>query len=216
MDSILQQDQPAFITLVSGPVGMTVYLNGIPTRILPGFNPSGSGPSGRLVIGTSPTQEDCWSGRLRGLALYQTELTPQRTFEHYRNWTQSARPSLVSDDQPAALYLFDERSGNVVHNRVGSGGNLHIPERFIILQEKFLEPPWREYYSGLGYWEDVAINVAGFVPLGFAFCAYWVLSCSLKAGCTRRGACRSSRHADHRDSAVLSADPAIGSNRSFH
>lgn len=180
VDSVLQQDQPAFITLVSSRLGMTVYLNGLPTRILPRFDPSGNRPIGRLVIGTSPTQEDCWSGRLRGLALYQTELTPQRVFEHYRNWTRSGQPALPNDDEAAALYLFNEHSGNVVHNRVGSGGNLYIPERFIILREKFLEPPWREYYSGLGYWKDVAINVGGFVPLGFAFCAYWVLSCSTK------------------------------------
>ncbi len=180
VDNVLQQDQAVFITLASGAEGLTVYLNGVPARRFPGFLPAGDGLAGRLVIGTSPTQEDCWFGRLRGLALYRTELTPKRIFEHYRTWTQSGQPTLAQDDKSAALYLFNEHSGNVFHNRIGSGGNLYVPERFMVLHEKFLELPWKEYYSGLGYWKDIAINIGGFVPLGFSFCAYWALSYPIK------------------------------------
>lgn len=180
VDNALQQGQAVFITLASGTEGMTVYLNGLPARTFPRVQPSGSRLAGRLVIGTSLVQQDCWSGRLRGLALYQTELTPKSAFEHFRTWTQSGQPALAKDDRSAALYLFDEHSGNVVHNRIGSGGNLYIPERFMVLHEKFLELPWKEYYSGAGYWKDLAINIGGFVPLGFSFCAYWALSYPIK------------------------------------
>ncbi len=180
VDSILQRDQAVFLTVASGAEGITVYLNGLPARRFPGFRPPGKGLAGRLVIGTSPTQEDCWSGRLRGLALYRTELTPKRIFEHYRTWTQSGQPTLAKDDQSEALYLLNEHSGDTLHNRIGSGVNLYIPERFLVLHEKFLDPPWKEYYSGVGYWKDLAINIGGFVPLGFAFCAYWALSCAIK------------------------------------
>ncbi len=50
----------------------------------------------------------------------------------------------------------------------------------MVLREKFLDPPGKKYYSGLGYWKDLAINIGGFVPLGFAFCAYWALCCPIK------------------------------------
>ena len=179
VDNLFQMGRAIFVTLVSSEEGLAVYLNGRPARKFPGLHPPGRGLHGRLVIGTSPVQEDCWVGTLHGLAFYQSQLTPQRVFEHYRDWTESGEPALIRDDQPAALYLFDEHSGNMVHNRVGSGGNLYIPERFMLLHQKLLQPPWNEYYSGLGYWEDLAINVAGFVPLGFAFCAYWMLGCHM-------------------------------------
>jgi glycopeptide antibiotics resistance protein len=50
-----------------------------------------------------------------------------------------------------------------------------IPEHFFVLHEPFLELPWNEYYPGWNYWKDVAINIAGFIPLGFLFWAYFSL-----------------------------------------
>ncbi len=180
VDRVFEQDQPVFITLVSGEQGLAAYVNGLLTRTFPGFLPSGNGPAGRLVMGTSPQQEDCWSGQVRGLALYRTELTAQRALEHYQTWTYSKRPALEQADRAIAVYLFDEHSGNVVHNQIGSGTNLYIPQRFMLLHQRLLVPPWKEYYPGPGYWKDVLVNIGGFVPLGFIFCAYWALTCSTK------------------------------------
>ncbi len=178
-DEVFKKGRAVFLTVASGSRGTTVYRDGLPIRRLPGFPADRSAPQGRLVIGTSPLEEDAWSGKLGGLALYRAELSPQRIFEHYRTWTRSDPPLLTEADRPAALYLFKERAGNVVHNDIGSGRNLYIPERFRLLHEKRLVPPWNEYHPGLPYWKDVALNIAGFVPLGFVFCAYWALSHSV-------------------------------------
>ncbi len=42
----------------------------------------------------------------------------------------------------------------------------------MIVREKFLEPPWKEFYPRWAYWKNVGINIGGFIPLGFFFCAY--------------------------------------------
>jgi len=94
------------------------------------------------------------------------ELTPARVFEDYENWTKN-RPMLTQHDQPAALNLFSERRGNVVHNQLGSSTDLTIPVRYLVLHSAFLSLPWRQYHPTWAYWEDACINIIGFIPLGF-------------------------------------------------
>src|SRR5208282_2698617 len=72
-----------------------------------------------------------------------------------------------------ALYLFNERRGSVVHNQVDPATDLLIPEHYFVLRAPFLLPAWDEYYPGWGYWRNLSINVGGFIPLGFVFCAYF-------------------------------------------
>jgi glycopeptide antibiotics resistance protein len=72
-----------------------------------------------------------------------------------------------------ALYLFDEHAGKIVHDYAGSGGDLYIPEHFLVLNQIVLEPPWKEILTQQSYLKNILINVAGFVPLGLLFCAYF-------------------------------------------
>ncbi len=80
---------------------------------------------------------------------------------------------MSASDEALAVYLLDERTGNVIRNAVQPGTNLYIPKRYTLLREKFLEPFWKEFKNGRSYWDDVVVNIAGFIPLGFIFCAYW-------------------------------------------
>ena len=73
----------------------------------------------------------------------------------------------------AAIYLFKENKGRVAHNEVDSATDLIIPERFFILHERFLEVPWNEYRPDVAFWKNVAVNLIGFVPLGFCFSVYF-------------------------------------------
>lgn len=82
------------------------------------------------------------------------------------------QPALAANENCIALYLFDERSGRVVHNRVNSETDLHIPEKYAVLDQLLLEPFWKEFNSSWGYWTGALKNVVGFVPLGFFFYAY--------------------------------------------
>jgi hypothetical protein len=161
-----------FITIIAGPQGTATYIDGAPAQEFPGFRPGNRAFTGQLVVGNSPIETSSWSGRLFGLAIYNRELTAVQVRTHYQSWTAKGRPDIRADDQSSAVYLFDEHSGNVVHNQVSSGIDLLIPERYTMLDEKFLEPFWKEFRPLWSYWKNVGINIAGFIPLGVFFCAY--------------------------------------------
>jgi VanZ family protein len=149
-----------------------VYVNGVRVRKFPGFRLSGAGCSGRLVAGTSPFWDDAWSGQLLGLALYNRNLTAAEVLRHSRTWVKYGRPEPGGVDTALALYLFDERAGAVVHDYGPSRLDLSIPPRYTLLDPVLLQLPWQEFRPSWNYWQDVLINIAGFIPFGFAVCAY--------------------------------------------
>jgi len=172
VDEIFRSRKRMLIAITSGAQGTRIYINGALAKTAPQFRLSTSDFAGQLVIGTSPVVNDTWSGQLQGIAIYKRELTADQVSRHFETWTTKGRPDLGQNEQVLALYLFDEHQGRVVHDRSGSGIDLYIPERYTIVHEKFLEPPWMEYHTAWSYWKNVGINIGGFIPLGFFFCAY--------------------------------------------
>lgn len=169
---VLHPIKPAFITITSGPQKTSIYVDGRPVKPFPLFR-IGADCAGRLVLGTSPIENDSWTGDLRGLAIYQRELTPAEVLRHYETWTTRGRPAVARDENAVGIYLFDERAGNIVHDAAGRGIDLYIPNRFSLLHQKFLEPFWKEFKPRRSYWVDILVNIAGFIPLGFVFFAHW-------------------------------------------
>jgi hypothetical protein len=173
---VFLQREPLLIAIASGVAGTSIYVDGVLLGAIPQFRLSTADCSGQLVLGTSPVVNRSWSGQLRELAIYNKELTATEASRHFENWTAKKRFDVGQDEHVAALYLFNEHEGRTVHDSSGSEINLAIPERFFIMQEKFLEPPWQEFHNDWGYWKNVLINIGGFVPLGFLFYAYLVMS----------------------------------------
>jgi VanZ family protein len=130
--------------------------------------------TGQLVIGNNPVVDNGWQGQLRGLAIYNRELTPAEVMQHYVAWTTHSTKEIESEN-PTALYLFTEGAGNVVQNQMDSGNYLQFPQRYFVLHQQILETPWNEFDPSWGYYKNVLINIGGFVPLGFFFCAYFSL-----------------------------------------
>jgi VanZ family protein len=174
IEGVFRQIKPTFITVTSSSQQTSMYVNGALARRFPRFRLC-QDFSGRLVIGTSPVYLEGWPGQLKGLAIYHVELAPQQVAEHYETWTTHGAPKRLGNEGIAALYLFDEHSGNIVHNAILPGIDLYIPKRFSLLHETFLEPFWKEYSPGRDYLQDILINIVGFIPLGFCFYAYWTL-----------------------------------------
>jgi hypothetical protein len=173
IDDVFREKKPVLVTITSGEQGTSVYLNGALTKTSPSFGLSDQDLSGRLLVGNSPIANDDWSGRLLGLAIYDRELTTEQVSGHYEHWTKQGQPAAAENENTIALYLFNERRGSVVHNQINPATDLLIPERYFVLRAPFLLPVWDEYYPGWGYWKYVGINIAGFIPLGFVFCAYF-------------------------------------------
>ena len=172
IENVFHQNKPVFITITSGAKKTSVYIDGALAQSFPRFR-FGKDCAGELVIGTSPIGNDSSPGKILGLAIYQRELEPAEVFEHYGSWTSKGRPNLSGNEQATAVYPFNERAGNIVHNALSSGVDLFVPKRFSLLHQPFLEPFWKEFQPTASYWGDILINIIGFIPLGFFFFAYW-------------------------------------------
>jgi VanZ family protein len=173
---ILYQGKPSFITVTSKGGRVSVYVDGALARTSSrGFPLFSQDLVGELVIANSPKDQNNWSGLLRGLAFYDQALTPAQVFHHYVTWIENGRPDVSENDRAVGLYLFDERAGRVIRNQVPQGTNLYIPDRYVVLDQIFLCPFWDEFYPNWGYCADLLVNIAGFVPLGFFFYAYFSL-----------------------------------------
>jgi hypothetical protein len=133
---------PVFLTITSGIHGTAVYADGVLARAAPQVRLSTKDLTGRLVVGDSPGQTDSWSGQLLGIAIYGRELMPTQVLRHYQTWTQRGRPEISDEEGNLALYLLGERTGSIVHDYAGSGVNLYIPEKYVVLDQIFLEPFW--------------------------------------------------------------------------
>jgi len=173
VDDVFSRLQYVLITISSSKSGTTVFADGVVVRKYQNFELSGQDLTGRLIVGNSPVTTDDWSGQVKGLAIYDRELTANEVSQHFANWTHNAQPDFAKSASPVALYLFSEGSGNKVHNYLDSATDLLIPKRFLVLHGQFLERPWDEFRPDWNYWKDVGINVAGFIPLGFFFFAYF-------------------------------------------
>jgi VanZ like family/Concanavalin A-like lectin/glucanases superfamily len=169
---IFDSKRPMLVAIASGSAETKIYVDGVLKQTVPEFRLSPGDCNGQLVLGTSPIVNDTWSGQLRGLAIYTQELTHAQVVAHLRMWVTRGRPDLGQNEHPSALYLFNENSGRIINDRSGAGPNLYIPERYLIVREKFLEPPWQEFHPDRSYWKSVELNIGGFIPLGFVFCAY--------------------------------------------
>jgi hypothetical protein len=171
VDDVFRRGGPRFITVTSGAKGISVYIDGVLARLAPRFRMPPDQFTGRIVLGGSPGQEDSWKGRLLGFAIYDRELTQPQLLRHYETWTRTGRPDIPKDDGNVALYLFDEHAGKAVHSRVNSGIDLAIPEKYVVLDQIFLEPFWKEFSMSRSYWSAVLKNIVGFIPFGFCFFA---------------------------------------------
>jgi len=170
IDDAFQQGQTRFIALTSGPQGTQLYLDGVPQRRFP-VALSKSNFTGRFLLGHNFAGHQPWAGDLLGLAIYDRALNGAEVSDHYTDWQQANVASQEKTQDVAALYLFDELAGDIIHNRAGYAPDITIPQRFTILHKTFLtfwselEPPNLDV-------RDIVVNIVGFAPLGFFLSAF--------------------------------------------
>lgn len=172
VDEVFGKTEPVFLTITGSEKRTSIYVDGRLAETFRGFR-IGDACRGQVVLGTAPTGNDMWAGELYGLAIYQSELTPTEVSRHFETWSNQGQPEIAQSESAVAVYKFDERAGKVAHNSIRPGIDLFIPNRYSLLHQQVLEPFWKDYKPSRSYWIDVAVNILGFVPLGFAFCAYF-------------------------------------------
>ncbi len=180
VDDVFSHRKAVLVAISSDRSGTTVYADGTFVKKYPNLRFSSGDLSGQLIVGNSPVTTDNWRGQVRGLAIYYRQLTVDEVSQHFVSWTNGAGKGLASTEGAVALYLFKEEGGNIVHNQIDSATDVLIPDRFFVLHEQFLERPWDEFRQDWNYWKDVGINIAGFIPLGFSFFAYFLTVRSIR------------------------------------
>jgi len=174
VDHVLYPAKLVLVTVSSGRNGTMVYVDGQPAQHYPLFRISSSDLSGGIVLGTSPVRYDPWNGEVGGLAIYAKELTPEEASQHYRVWTATNGHPHADLDAALARYTFKEAAGTQVHNEVASGPVLEIPTFFSVPHKDFLQSPAQEFRPDWKYVNEVAMNIAGFIPLGLIVSSYLV------------------------------------------
>ena len=172
VNGAFRRGKPVFASIVLAPRHTTVYIDGVFSRDF-SIGDSWNNLTGRLVIANSPSSNDSWSGKIKGMAIYNRQLTEGEVLEHYESWTKTSRPDYTHDQAPLALYRFNEHAGDTAHNTFNPGIDLKIPTRYFVLHSACLESIWRSYHPSWSYWEDVTLNVVGFIPFGFFATAYF-------------------------------------------
>jgi hypothetical protein len=172
---------PEFITISSDKEGTAIYINGKLAKYYHNYKLIDDNMKifGQLVLGNSPTGEQPWDGNIFGLAIYNRSLKEKEVFQNYQNWLKNGSPTVTENEGLTALYLFDERHGNLIHNKVGAQHHLLIPETFQILKKSILVMPWKDFRLNLSYLTDILVNIIGFVPFGFVFPAFLFRATSL-------------------------------------
>ena len=175
-DQVLVKNRMVFITLTSSPEGTTLYVDGAMAKTFPGFPLLEDGPAGPsvLVLGNSAIGKSYWDGDLLGLALYNRALSDREVRENHSRWVRRDYSSLKNGLGLIGLYPFTEGQGNSVGNLADGAHPLLKPAVFHPLQKVILEWPTKEELKRWSFYQDVAVNILGFIPAGFFF-ALWLL-----------------------------------------
>jgi VanZ like family/Concanavalin A-like lectin/glucanases superfamily len=172
VEGIFQRnEEPVFVTITVNSQGSSVYINGVLNQVFP-LSGTWNDFTGRIVLANSPTSNNSWPGKIFGLGIYRHELTASQIAEDYASWTKGGKRRPAADEGAVASYLFDEHRGTVAHNSLDPSTDLYIPARYFVLHPEFMALPWREYHATRSYWEDLGVNIGGFIPLGFCLFAY--------------------------------------------
>lgn len=158
IDGVLVGGQLVHIAVISGMSGTTIFVNGMPRESY--RDPIAvSKLNGRLLLGNSGRLSTAWTGDLLTLGTFAGEKSAADISGDSLKWR--ARSPIKSG--AISLFEFDEKAGETAHNQVSQTILLQVPKNLRVLHRTLLE--WDIKVSLSGF-EDVAVNIAGFVPFG--------------------------------------------------
>lgn len=165
-----------FLSIVTSEEGSKVYIDGRLAKSKKNMRLKMPQEAGTpwLVVGNSVYGQHSWRGDVYGLALYRDELQEEDVKSHYSRWSTDQTFSFARQEDPALLYLFDEKDGVEALDSASGNHHLRIPKRMHILKKRVLSMPWVEFELNTSFIQDLTINLLGFIPLGFILCAIFI------------------------------------------
>jgi VanZ family protein len=182
VDGVFSRPKRVHLAISSGELGTAIYVDGILIARSATFRFSRKDLTGQMIVGNGPSTRNNWSGQIKRLTIYDREILAPEVERHFAEWAKNGPPNLDGSEGVVANYLFDEGGGDIVHNHVESATDLFIPKRFFVIHQQFLERPSSEFHSRWSYWEDVGINIVGFIPFGFLFRGYFTVVRKMRRG----------------------------------
>ena len=171
----LQKDVKRSIVVRSDDNALTLFVDGVPIETRPGVDFSllsdRRGPAW-MILGNSPSGENPWRGDLLSLSFYPIALSPREIESRGRI--------------PLIHYDFSEGNGAVCRGDADPRHDLSIPSVFRAPAKGILVPPWRDQEYNRSFWNDVFVNILGFIPFGVAVFA-WVRKDGARKNATAMG-----------------------------
>ena len=168
VEALLPQKE-RFVTITSGNDGTTIFIDGQLTKRKGDLRlkiPLASKPM-QLVLGNSIYGRHPWVGEMYGLAYYDRILSEPDISDHFQQWSRERTFMFARSQNPAGLYLFNEGRGERVGDHAGGQHGLVIPGNMAILTKEILAAPFENGKYNVSLFQDMAINIAGFIPMGF-------------------------------------------------
>ena len=162
------------VTILAGNDGTYLYLDGelISSNTRWQLKIPRFGQKLRMILGNSVTGRNSWIGNIYGVSIYNTAFAAAKVKRHYEMWKQNKRLSYDYDNNLLAAYNFQSISDHYVEDLSGHNRPLIIPENPIVLEKRFLNPPWKDLKLGKSLYIDVTINLIGFIPLSFVLSGF--------------------------------------------
>jgi hypothetical protein len=176
--------QQYFITITSSRNGGTdLYINGVNVRSTHSFDLCDSGVSlGRLVLGNSSSAQNPWQSDISAFSIYSRVFNGNEVLDRYLWWTKNH--SIPQPEISTAAYSFDEHKGHIALDLSGRSCTINIPSVFFIPQKQVFIPLWEDFRLDMDLFIDYAVNIVGFIPFGYFFCALlWSIGGFVRRNC---------------------------------
>lgn len=171
-ENVLISGQKCFISITSGKGGTQIFVNGESVAEKKGLRlriPD-TLEKRHLVLGNSVSGDKGWDGDFHAFGIYTKAFSTQEVRDHFLAWSvDSSLPRLVVGG-PQLLYTFSKLPESQVLDASGHGHPLLLPVKPIVLQKKYLIPPWQNVQFNTTFFQDCFLNFAGFIFLGAVLC----------------------------------------------
>lgn len=162
-------DKARWLTVVSDQAGTTVYVDDGIEEYFDGKSLLAEGSSIRdynVVLGNSPQADRPWTGTIHSLALYERSLDKEKVSGDWTHSKDSLTDAEIALDGLICAFNFAGEEGARDFDLSGNGNVLVVPKQ-IAFKGRMLEWTYRFFRSKGPMIKDIAINVFGFIPLGF-------------------------------------------------